>query len=342
MERIKIGITHGYTNGVGYEVILKAFEEPTLLELCTPIVYGSPKVASYHRKALGLNTNFTTIQHAEEALENRLNIVECIQEEVKVDLGQKTEEADRATTISIDAAKRGLAAKHFDAQVMAPGDKMSTANGTTILINERTRVALLTDNISFSDVSKHITSEEVSRKIADLDRCLKRDFAISGPRIAVLALNPEPGEEEQNIIKPAIEQAGDKHIFAMGPFAADTFFGSQAYLHYDGILAMYHDQGYIPFQVLTNEYAIVLHSAEESETLTAAPLEDAQLAIAGKGEADITAFCNAIYTVTDVLRNREHYDEAHQNPLPKLFHDKREDNRRNTHAEALNKTEEEK
>ena len=224
MERIKIGITHGYTNGVGYEVILKAFEEPTLLELCTPIVYGSPKVASYHRKALGLNTNFTTIQHAEEALENRLNIVECIQEEVKVDLGQKTEEADRATTISIDAAKRGLAAKHFDAQVMAPGDKMSTANGTTILINERTRVALLTDNISFSDVSKHITSEEVNRKIADLDRCLKRDFAISGPRIAVLALNPEPGEEEENIIKPAIEQAGDKHIFAMGPFAADTFF----------------------------------------------------------------------------------------------------------------------
>ena len=342
MEKIKIGITHGYTNGVGYEVILKAFEEPTLLELCTPIVYGSPKVASYHRKALNLSTNFTTIQHAEEAVENRLNIVECIQEEVKVDLGQKTEEADRATSISLDAAKRGQAAKHYDAQVMAPGDKVDTADGTTILINERTRVALLTDNIAFSDVSRHISSEEVSRMIAEFDRILKRDFAISGPRIAVLALNPNDGEEEEKVIKPAIEQAGNSHIFAMGPFAADTFFGSQAYQHYDGILAMYHDQGYIPFQVLTNEYAIVLHSSQDGEKLTASTLDDAQLTIAGRGEADITSFCNAIYTVTDVLRNRARYDEAHQNPLPKLFHDKREENRRNPHAEAQNKTEEEK
>ena len=342
MEKIKIGITHGYTNGVGYEVILKAFEEPTMLELCTPVVYGSPKVASYHRKALGLSTNFTTIQHAGEALENRLNIVECIQEEVKVDLGQKTEEADRATSISLDGARRGLAARQFDALVLAPGDKTPATGGMTILINERTRVALVTDHISFSDVGKHITAEELSTKIAHFDKCLKRDFAISGPRIAVLALNPQTGEEEENIIKPAIAQAEEKHIFAMGPFAADTFFGSQAYTHYDGILAMYHDQGYIPFQVLTGDYAVVLHSADEDGALTAAPLQDAQLPIAGQGEADITSFCNAIYTVTDVLRNREQYDEARQHPLPKLFHDKREDNRRNPHAEPQNKTEEEK
>ncbi len=342
MEKVKIGITHGYTNGVGYEVILKAFEEPTLLELCTPLVYGSPKLASYYRKALSLATNFSTIQRAEDAVDNRLNVVECIQEEVKVELGQKTEEADKATLASLEAAKQAQAAKQFDALVLAPGDKTPSTTGNTILINERARVALLTDGISLSEVSKHITPEKMSKKIAELDLCLKRDFGISGPRIAVLALNPEPGEEEETIIKPAIEQANENHIFAMGPFAADTFFGSQAYTHYDGILALYHDQGYIPFQVITNEFAIVLHSAEDGEALTAAPLQDMQLAIAGKGEAEIGSFCNAIYTVTDVLRNRIRYDEAHQNPLPKLFHDKREEVRRSPKPEAQNTPEEEK
>ena len=331
MEKIKIGITNGYTNGVGYEVILKAFEEPTLLELCTPIVYGSPKVASYHRKALGLTTNFATIQRAEDAMEGRLNLVECIQEEVKVDLGLQTPEADRATAISNDAALRGQRDGHFEALVMAPGDSISATDGLSLLINEQTRIALATDTQPLGTVAEQLSREFIVERLTALHTSLCRDFALSGPRIAVLALNPQPGREEKEILKPAIAEVSQAHITAMGPFAADTFFGSGAYKHYDAVLALYHDQGAVPFQLLTSDYAIRLHLA--GPTLTAAPLADAPLALAGKGEADITSFCNAIYAVTDILRNRQSYDQAHQNPLPKLFHDKREDNRRPAAAE---------
>ena len=328
MEKVKIGITHGYTNGVGYEVILKAFEESTLLELCTPIVYGSPKLASYHRKALSLSTNFATIQKAEEAQDGRLNLVESIREEVKVDLGLKTPEADRATSLSIATAKRDFAEKRFDALVMAPGDKLPECDGLTLLINERARVAFATDQLSLAEVPKHISTEGMVERLVALDRTLKRDFALSGPRIALLNINPEPGREEEEILKPAIAMATEKHISVMGPFAADTFFSSQAYNHYDAILTMYHDQGFIPFRMLTSDFAITLHISEDA--VSAAPIQTAELDKAGKGGADITSFCNAIYTVTDVLRNRENYDQVHKNTLPKLFQDKREDSKRST------------
>ncbi len=331
MEKIKIGITHGYTNGVGYEVILKAFEEPTLLEMCTPIVYGSPKVASYHRKSMGLTTNFATIQKAEDAQDGRLNLMECIQDEVKVELGQKTPEADNATTISIEAARRDYAEKCFDAQVMAPGDDIAESDGLTLLINERMKIAFVTDQQPMNEVGKNITEELLTAKLEALDKVLKRDFAISGPRIAVLALNPEPGHEEEEILKPVIAKASEKHILAMGPLSAESIFGTEAYSHYDAILALYHDQGYVPFKLLTSDFAVKLHIS--GDALTSAPVQDAELAKAGKGEANITSFCNAIYTVTDILRNRQDYDEAHANPLPKLFHDKREDNRRSAPAE---------
>ncbi len=326
MEQLKIGITHGYTNGVSYEVILKAFENPTMLELCTPIVYGSPKLATYHRKAMELGTNFSTIQHAGEALKEKLNIIECFKEEVKVDLGQQTEEADKAQACSREAglhdAKNGL----ISALVGAPGDKLEPSAELTVLINEFMKVAILTDQMPLNEVTSYVTEENLTKKLRMFDRCLRRDFGLTRPRIAVLALNPEPGKEEKDVLEPLIKKIADEQICALGPFTAEQFFASQAYTYYDGILAMYYDQGAAPLHLSGSEYCIALQTGEN--IIKTVPLQDASLNIAGRGEAPTASFCNAIYTAIDVYRNRVHFDEACKDPLPKLFHDKREDGRR--------------
>ncbi len=326
MEQLKIGITHGYTNGVSYEVILKAFENPTMLELCTPVVYGSPKLATYHRKAMELSTNFSTIQNAGEAIKEKLNIIECFKEEVKVDLGQQTEEADKALVCSREAGLRDAEKGLINALVGAPGDKMEQSSELTVLINEFMKVAVLTDQIPLNQVAPFVTEENVMKKLRMFDRCLKRDFSLTRPRIAILALNPEPGKEEKEILEPLIQKIADEQICAIGPFTAEQFFASRAYTYYDGILAMYYDQCAAPLHLSGSEYCIALQTGEN--TIKTVPLQDASLDIAGRGEAPISSFCNAIYTALDVHRNRLRYEEAHKNPLPKLFHDKREDSRR--------------
>ncbi|MCR5433237.1 MAG: 4-hydroxythreonine-4-phosphate dehydrogenase PdxA [Bacteroidaceae bacterium] len=326
MEQLKIGITHGYTNGVSYEVILKAFENPTMLELCTPVVYGSPKLATYHRKAMELSTNFSTIQNAGEAIKEKLNIIECFKEEVKVDLGQQTEEADKALVCSREAGLRDAEKGLINALVGAPGDKMEQSSELTVLINEFMKVAVLTDQIPLNQVAPFVTEENVMKKLRMFDRCLKRDFSLTRPRIAILALNPEPGNEEKEILEPLIQKIADEQICAIGPFTAEQFFASRAYTYYDGILAMYYDQCAAPLHLSGSEYCIALQTGEN--TIKTVPLQDASLDIAGRGEAPISSFCNAIYTALDVHRNRLRYEEAHKNPLPKLFHDKREDSRR--------------
>ena len=298
MEQLKIGITHGYTNGVSYEVILKAFENPTMLELCTPVVYGSPKLATYHRKAMELSTNFSTIQNAGEAIKEKLNIIECFKEEVKVDLGQQTEEADKALVCSREAGLRDAEKGLINVLVGAPGDKMEQSSELTVLINEFMKVAVLTDQIPLNQVAPFVTEENVMKKLRMFDRCLKRDFSLTRPRIAILALNPEPGNEEKEILEPLIQKIADEQICAIGPFTAEQFFASRAYTYYDGILAMYYDQCAAPLHLSGSEYCIALQTGEN--TIKTVPLQDASLDIAGRGEAPISSFCNAIYTALDV------------------------------------------
>ncbi|MBR4856852.1 MAG: 4-hydroxythreonine-4-phosphate dehydrogenase PdxA, partial [Bacteroidaceae bacterium] len=251
MERIKIGITHGDTNGVGYEVILKAFEDPTVLELCTPIIYGSPKVATYHRKAMELGTSFNTVASADKITEGKLNMVDTIKEEVKIDLGQGTQESGKAALQSLEAAiedyKQGL----IDVLVTAPINKHCiqsdefqfpghteyiqnrTGEGQEammILMNSMVRIALATTHLPLSQVAGALTQEGILNKLRILNQSLKRDFTLSSPRIAVLGLNPHAGDnglignEEQEIIIPAMQQAEEEGIHCFGPFPADGFF----------------------------------------------------------------------------------------------------------------------
>ena len=276
MERLKIGITQGNTNGVGYEVILKTFEDPTTLELCTPVIYGSPKVATYHRKAIGATTNFYTIQHAEEAQQEHLNVLECITEEVKIDLGQPTDEAQQAADLSRAAAEKDLKEGKIDALVYAPGDTLPANDGLTLLLGENMRVAVATNRMPLSDVARAITAENVTAKIKAFDSCLKRDFGLTRPRIAVLQLNPEAGKEEAEAIAPSLQNAEAERISAFGPFSSDQFFGGTDYRHYDGFLAMHYEQGLTPMKMLCG-YNIYLQAG--CETVATAPLQDEQFSI---------------------------------------------------------------
>ena len=349
-RKIRVAITQGDTNGVGYEVILKVFSDPNILELCTPIIYGSPKIASYHRKALNLEVPYTIINHAEEARDGRVNLLACFDDEIKIEMGQPSQEAGAAALKALDRAMTDYRSELYDVLVTAPINKATIQSpgfhfpGHTeyietsvgegqkalmILMNETLRVALVTTHLPIKDIAKAITKEGIIEKATIFHKALKRDFRISSPRIAVLSLNPHAGDngllgsEEKDIILPAIEELADKGIQAFGPFAADGFFGSGAYDHFDGVLAMYQDQGLAPFKTIALESGV--NYTAGLPIVRTSPDHGTAYDIAGKGVADENSMRQAIFTAIDVFRNRQFYDEPLQNPLPKLFHEKRED-----------------
>ena len=256
-RKIRVAITHGDTNGIGYEVILKAFEDPTMFDLCTPIIYGSPKVASYHRKALSLETQFSIIEKAEDARDGRLNLLSTFDEEVKVELGTPTEESDSAARKAVARAKEDLQKGLYDVLVQAP--MKSNANPSkedrslTMMVSDLVRIGLVTTHLPLKDVPAAVTTEKIVDKAVIFHNSLRRDFRISNPRIALLALNPQRGTEEENVILPAIEQLEAKGVQAFGPYVADDYFGQQMYYQFDGVLAMFDDQGLVPFKTLAND-----------------------------------------------------------------------------------------
>lgn len=326
-KKIRVAITHGDTNGIGYEVILKAFEDPTMLELCTPIVYGSPKVASYHRKALGLETQFLIVDKAEDARDGRLNLLTTFDEEVKVEFGTPTDESDTAARKAVARAKEDLQKGLYDVLVQAP--MRSNANpgkedkSLTMMVSDLVRIGLVTTHLPLKDVPGAVTVEKIVDKAAIFFASLRRDFRISNPRIALLALNPQLDSEEETIIKPAIEQLEKQGIQAFGPYVADDYFGEKMYYDFDGVLAMYDDQGLVPFKTLAVDGGVKLKAGISAICTT--PDHGPAFDIAGKGVADEQSMRQAIYTAIDMYRHRIDYDEPLAHPLPKLYHEKRED-----------------
>lgn len=342
----RVAITHGDTNGVGYEVILKAFDDPTMLELCTPIIYGSPKVACYHAKALGIEPQFNIIAKAADAKDGRLNLLSVFDDELKVDFGEPSPEAGAAALKALERAVSDYQQGAFDVLVTAPVFKNSipgfkghtdfierrlkdAKKGLTLLINEELRVALVTNNVALKDISESITKQKIVERAQMLHNALRRDLRISNPRIAVLGLNPRCGEdgelgtEEQEIIIPAIKELAESGIQAFGPYAADDFFGACAYYRFDAVLAMYHDQGQTPFKALALEGGVRFTAG--LNLVRTAPAHGTFFPVAGRNKTDERSLRNAIYTAIDVFRNRISYDEPLQNPLPKLYHERRDD-----------------
>ena len=348
-NKIKVGITQGDVNGIGYEVILKAFEDPTMLELCTPIVYGSPKIMTYHRKALELETSFTIINSASEAVHGKLNIVNCCEDEVKVELGKPSRESGKAAFDALERAMAEYKEGKFDVLVTAPIHKQmiqsesftfpghteyieqSIGEGKALMIlaNDCLRVALATGHVPVSRIASTLTQELIVEKLTIFNAALKSDFGINGPRIAVLALNPHAGDggvigtEEESIITPAIKAAREQGIICFGPYPADGFMGSGAFNRFDGVLAMYHDQGLAPFKTLAMENGVNFTAG--LPIIRTSPDHGTAFDIAGKNMASADSFRQALYMAIDIYRNRQSDAEANKNPLRKLYFEKRDD-----------------
>lgn len=337
-RRIRVAITHGDTNGTGYEQIFKAFAEPEFLELFTPVIYGSPKIASYHRKALNLQAQFTIINSIDEIHEGKINMLAAVDDEVKVDLGESSQESLLAAQKALDRAISDIGIGAFDALVALPFDLShipgSDSQGSyiarklgmsgeelDIYQNGGLHIAVATPKVPLSNTSEYLSAERLSQKIRKLSASLSQDFNISTPRIAVLSYNPEPDREEREVIVPVIEQLREEHLWVFGPFAADRFFGDGEYTSFDGILAMYHDQGKIPFSLLSEQYGVNLTSG--LPTILATPTDE--IPDAESGNVSEQPLRRAIYAAIDATRNRKRYMEPYANPLPKLYHEKRDD-----------------
>lgn len=349
-RKIRVGITHGDMNGIGYEVILKTFADPTMLELCKPIVYGSPKVATYHRKAMDIPTNFSIINSVEEALDEKLNILNYTDDELKVELTKPTAEAGKAAFDALEKALQDYQEGLIDVLVTAPINKHTIQSdsfnfpGHTEYIEERVgnkqkalmillkddlRVALVTGHIPVKDIASTLTKELIMEKIRIFHHSLKQDFAIDNPRIAVFSLNPHAGDngvigmEESEIIIPAINEMVGKGIQCFGPYPADGFMGAGNFERFDGILAMYHDQGLAPFKALAMDEGV--NYTAGLPIVRTSPAHGTAYDIAGQGIAMENSFRQAVYLALDVYRNRLIEKEIHARPLRKQYYEKRDD-----------------
>ena len=338
-NKIRIAITHGDTNGVGYETIFKTFADPAILELCTPIIYGSPKIAAYHRKTLGVQASFSIIGKAEDAHADRLNILACFDDEVKVEMGTPTMASalagQKALARAIDDAEKAL----VDVVVALPMNPITAqaeeevagealpskpkAAPLVIHVNEDLRIASATGDMPLGDALRELRKELVVEKATIFHDALRRDFRLSNPRIAMLRVNPLPSVEEEEILKPAVNELIAAGVAIFGPFAADEFFDRFDHVHFDGILTMYHNQAMTPFRLLSKEADVKL--AAGLPVVVTAPGFGPQFDIAGKGCADESGLRDAIYLAIDVFRHRRDYDLPLANPLKKLYHEKRDE-----------------
>jgi 4-hydroxythreonine-4-phosphate dehydrogenase len=343
-DTIKVGITHGDINGIGYEVIIKTLNEPHMLEVCTPIIYGSPKVAAYHRKALNIEgLSFNHIRNVGEAHSKRINIINCIDDNTRVELGKSTREAGESSYNALDAACIDLEKGLIDVLVTAPINKdniqsdnfdfpghteflaqrFKTNNYLMLMVSETMKMGVVTTHMPLAEVSKYITKEAVLSKLRILARTMQQDFSIPRPRIAVFGLNPHAGDngllgkEEIDVILPAIVQAKKEGIIALGPFPADGFFGSEDYRKYDAILAMYHDQGMIPFKLTSFEHGV--NYTAGMPVIRTSPAHGTAYSIAGEDKASPESFRQAMFLAIDVFKSRKLFQEISKNPL-KSYH----------------------
>ena len=330
----KIGITHGDVNGISYEVIMKALQDTKMLELCTPIVYGLSKATSFHRKAIEMTDfNFQFIKAANQAALKRPNLINLSDTEVKIEFGAVSKEAGNMAEKALDAACKDLKANSIDAIVTAPINKQSIQsptfhfNGHTeyfthhfkaqesmmLMVTDRLKVGFVTNHLSIEQVAKELTRELILKKLRILHKSLVQDFACTNPKIAVLSLNPHAGDgnllgrEESDKIIPAINQAYEERINAVGPFPADGFFGSGKQDKFDAVLAIYHDQGMLPFKLLSQGEGV--NYTAGLPIVRTSPAHGTAFDIAGKNLSSGQSMRNAIYLAIDILRNRRNIQE---------------------------------
>lgn len=339
MQKVKLGITIGDINGVGPEVIIKALSNPSVSEMFTPVIYGSSKVLSYHKNIVKTNFSFSYADNADRLSSHKINCINCWNDQVDINIGQSNEAGGKYAYIALDRAVNDLKEGKIDGLVTAPINKktMSLANfpypGHTefltetfkvknslmMMCSEDLKIALVSNHLPINQVAEAVTKEKIQEKLNTLHVALKRDFGIEKPTIAVLGLNPHAGDggligmEEEEIIRPVIIEAKKKGMVVMGPYPADGFFGSSQFNKFDAILAMYHDQGLIPFKALT--FGSGVNFTAGLPHVRTSPDHGTAYDIAGQNVADPSSMRSAIFTALDLVRNRKQYQEDHSNAL---------------------------
>ncbi|MBO6117823.1 MAG: 4-hydroxythreonine-4-phosphate dehydrogenase PdxA [Bacteroidales bacterium] len=343
---VKIGISQGDINGIGYEVMLKCFSDTRMTDCCTPVLYGSSKILSYHKKLINANDfTFVNIRHAEQAEPHKFNVLNIIQEEVKIDIGQPTEIGGKLAAASLDRTCQELMAGKIDAIVTNPINKKNIQSETfnfpghteyltrkfraeeslMIMTCRNIHIGIMTNHLALRDVPKVVTQDLIIRKLRVMDKSLKRDFGIRMPKIAVLALNPHAGDhgligsEDDTIVAPAIKQAFDEGILAFGPYPSDGFFGNGSMNDFDGVMALYHDQGLIPFKLMS--FTEGVNFTAGLPFVRTSPAHGTAYEIAGKNQASAQSFRNAVYLAVDIIRNRKEYDLLTSDTLKKAKRD---------------------
>lgn len=339
-DKLKIGISIGDVNGIGMEVIIKALQDNRVLEYFTPIVYGQAKVASFHRKAAGVSDfSFQIINHPGQANPKRANLINCWQEDVKITLGEENEIGGKYAFLSLKAATEDLIAGKIDALVTAPINKSNiqqegfdfpghteylqqqagAEESLMFMLSEELRVGLVTGHVPVREIAQLVTQKRIVAKLRLMHDSLKKDFWIQKPKIAVLGLNPHAGDhgllgtEDEEVIVPAVKAANEAGIFCFGPYAADGFFAGDTYTKFDAVLAMYHDQGLIPFKHLARRSGV--NYTAGLPFVRTSPDHGTGYDIAGKGQASAQSFMEALFTAVHIVHKRREQEALLENPL---------------------------
>ncbi len=338
IEKIKIGISIGDVNGIGIEIILKTFQDKRMLDFCVPVIFGSTKLISEYNKQTNIATQINGIHHINKAFPNKINVLNVWKEDVEVELGRPTKKSGEYAFKSLEAATNTLVDGEIDILVTAPinKDNIQSENfsfpGHTeflesklegeslmILMTDQLKIGLITGHIPISDVSNNITSEIIKQKTAILYQTLKQDFGVNKPKIAVLGLNPHCGDkgvignEDDEIIKPTLEEIQQEGKLVYGPYAADSFFGSENYKNFDAVLAMYHDQGLAPFKTLS--FGEGVNFTAGLSKIRTSPDHGTAYELAGKNNASISSFKEAIFAAIKLFKKREEYKSLTKNTL---------------------------
>ena len=337
-NKIIVGISVGDLNGIGIEVILKTFEDKRMLDFCTPVLFGSTKTVSYHKKALKIDIPIHGITSINQINHTKINLLNIWKEEVSIELGKSTEVSGKYAAKSLASAVTHLKENKIDVLLTAPINKENIQSenfnfpGHTeyleanldgkslmILMTDELKIGLITGHIPIAKVAETITPALIKEKVATMYTSLKQDFGLTKPKIAVLALNPHCGDkgvigkEDDEIIKPTIDEIKETGKLVFGPYAADGFFGSETYKQFDGVLATYHDQGLAPFKALSFGNGVNF-TAGLSEIRTS-PDHGTGYDIAGKGLANPSSFSQALFTAIKIYKNRKEYKELTKDPL---------------------------
>ncbi|WP_081208250.1 4-hydroxythreonine-4-phosphate dehydrogenase PdxA [Salegentibacter sediminis] len=339
-EKVKLGISIGDLNGIGGEIVLKTFDDSRMLDFCTPVIFANTKTLNFIKKHFRLSLKFQGIDEPSKAIDGKINVLNVWKENVNINFGQEDPKVGEYAFKSLEAATAALKANDIDVLVTAPinkhsiqSDKFNFPGHTDYLaqelqgeslmfmISDELRVGLFTDHVALKDIANVITPELIEKKISLIQNSLKQDFRISKPKLAVLGINPHSGDqgvigkEDEEIMKPTLEKLRDKGELVYGPYSADSFFGSKNYKNFDAVIASYHDQGLIPFKTLSFGNG-VNYTAGLSKVRTS-PDHGTAFEIAGKGEADINSFKEAVFKGIEIFNCREEYAELTRNPLKK-------------------------